>query len=96
MVLGLLEVVVVAVQARHRSEVVAGCSGAEDLRAVTTPTLMTEEAVRLVVAQAGVVGGPGDWNTDLLERMVAVQEGLVDVWTKQSTRDTDTKLKLDV
>ena len=28
--------------------------------------------------------------------MVAVQEGLVDVWTKQPTRDTDTKLKLDV
>jgi hypothetical protein len=28
--------------------------------------------------------------------MAAVQEGLVDVWTKQSTRDTDTKLKLDV
>ena len=53
--MGLLEVVVVAVQARHRSEVVVGCSGVEDLRVVTTQTLMTEEAVRLVVAPAGVV-----------------------------------------
>ena len=35
-------------------------------------------------------------NHDLLERMVAVQEGLVAVWAKQSTRDTDAKLKLDV
>ena len=46
------------------------------------------------VRRAG--GGPGDWNADLLERMVAVQEGLADVWTKLSTRDTDAKLKLDV
>ena len=53
--MGLLEVAVVAGQARHRSEVVAGCSEAEDLRAVTTPTLTTEEAVRLVVVPAGVV-----------------------------------------
>ena len=55
MVLGLLEVAVVAGQAHRRSEVVAKCSEAEDLRAVTTPTPMTEEAVHLVVAPAGVV-----------------------------------------
>ena len=46
MVLGPLVVAVVDDQALHLCEVAAGCSGAEDLRAMTTLILMTVEVVR--------------------------------------------------
>jgi hypothetical protein len=55
MVLGPLVVAVVGDQAHHLSEVAAGCSGAEGLRAVTTLILTTMEVDRLVAALAGVV-----------------------------------------
>ena len=86
MVLGPLVVAVVGDQAHHLSEVAAGCSGAEDLRAVTTLILMTGEAVRLVAALVGVVrpgvqvvvratGIPTSWSVWSLFRRVWLMFG---------------------
>ena len=78
---------VVAGLVRHLSEVVAGCSGAEDFRAATGPILMAVVVVRLVVvpprparfggqAVAQAIGMPTPWNGWLPCRRVWLTSGL--------------------